>query len=670
MIDVLNPDGNPTLLILGPYPGKEELRRGKPFVGKSGKILRGSLSAWPGRVVLTNIRHRPNEEPNIEHVNRVINNYSPQHIITFGIDVYNHVRKIWGGPLENYENPASVLWRRGRRRAWVEGFKYLLYKLSGSPPKRVFVVDNTKIALDCETLSDPYFGFEIVALVTDSWEKVFFGPTDELKDLLKGSSVVGHNLIYDLIALQAKGVDISQVSSFDDTMVAYGVHRADGSRDLQVLSALEVGDILKDPPYKDWRKGKIPKEEFAKYCVEHARATLKLWSVISSRINRVPLYTSLYRQAIPVVSKMYRIDVDFDRLQIVRKYCETQMREALDALNNYAPINWNSHDQVSEYLLKNYPDLKLPTTEKSGKPSLRAPILNDLLKNKDIPEVCLLLKYRQAQKILTTYVENIEQRGAIYTTYNLVGTETGRTSSSNMNCQNIPKMIRWCCAAPEGYVYLNADLKSAEYAVGAYVSKDRFMISSLRSGDPHTYTARYLVGREPTEDERRSVKAITFGLMYLATPETISEYATRLGGSQDVYEAYYRWWELHDGYFKWVQRVSSDLRTKGFYQGPTGRIYRKLTPGSVTLQDIREVVNAVIQGSTSDFALKALIQLSYLNPVVFVHDSISFIVPVEKLEQVKGEIEEGMSNVLPGYLSAKVEASRSWGTWSPGEVAE
>ena len=109
----------------------------------------------------------------------------------------------------------------------------------------------------------------------------------------------------------------------------------------------------------------------------------------------------------------------------------------------------------------------------------------------------MVLEYRQLAKLKSNYVDSLpllaDSEGRVHTTFNQVGTATGRLSSTNPNLQNIPirtelgREIRAAFIAAPGRVLLSADYSQIELRLMAHFSEDPLLRAGIsdRAGHSH-----------------------------------------------------------------------------------------------------------------------------------------------------------------------------------------
>ncbi|HTW48907.1 MAG TPA: DNA polymerase I, partial [Acidobacteriaceae bacterium] len=193
-------------------------------------------------------------------------------------------------------------------------------------------------------------------------------------------------------------------------------------------------------------------------------------------------------------------------------------------------FNINSPKQLGDVLFNK---MGLPRPQKYGKGkviSTAQDVLEELAEHNAVPR--MVLEYRQLAKLKSNYADSLpllaDSEGRVHTTFNQVGTATGRLSSTNPNLQNIPirtelgREIRAAFVAPKGCVLLSADYSQIELRLLAHFSSDPLLTRAYQTGqDIHTLTAAEVFGvpAETMDKETRNrAKAVNFGIVYGISP--------------------------------------------------------------------------------------------------------------------------------------------------------
>ena len=345
-------------------------------------------------------------------------------------------------------------------------------------------------------------------------------------------------------------------------------------------------------------------------------------------------------------------------------------------------FNLNSPKQLSEIF---YNDLDYPIIKKTpkGAPSTDASVLQELSKDYELPKI--ILKYRELEKIRSTYVDGLipEVTGdsKIHTHFNLFGTATGRLSSEKPNLQNIPnktdlgQQIRDFFISKPSKKFVISDYSQIELRVLAHLSKDNEMTSILKNKDSdiHSETAARIFNTKLTDvspDMRRKAKEVNFGLIYGMESFGLSK---SLNISQKEAS------ELISSYFSQFPKI------KGFLDGVVDqaekdtytttllgrkRYIRELSSSNfqVKASGRRIAMNAPIQGTASDIMKIAMIKVSNKlskldgsNLLLQIHDELIVETKEVHLKKVKEivtkEMESALTLDVPLFVNTKISES-------------
>ncbi len=355
-------------------------------------------------------------------------------------------------------------------------------------------------------------------------------------------------------------------------------------------------------------------------------------------------------------------------------------------------FNINSPQQLSEILFEKL-GLK-GRVRKTGKGALStaAPELEKLAD--EHPIIDLILKYREVQKLKTTYIEPFpsfisKTNGRLHTTYNQTGTTTGRLASQEPNLQNIPvrtelgQEFRKAFIASPGYKLVSFDYSQLELRIAAHISKDEKMTAAFKRGeDIHTRTAAEIFGVKPEmvdKNMRRDAKVLNFGVLY---GMGILGFQRASGVSRE------RAREFIDRYlkeFSGVAKYMSEMKTKARRDGYVSTIFgrrrwfpeiRSSMPQMVN-QAERMAINMPIQGTAADLMKLSMIQISdFLHDdshqdgaflLLQVHDELLFEVKKDLVEKLSGKIRDIMENVykLDVPLVVDVKYGDNWANLEP-----
>ena len=292
----------------------------------------------------------------------------------------------------------------------------------------------------------------------------------------------------------------------------------------------------------------------------------------------------------------------------------------------------------------------------------------------DHPIITDILRYRELQKLVSTYVDNLpELVGSdekIHSTFLQTGTTTGRMASRDPNLQNIParseegRAIRKAFVADSGYRLVAIDYSQIELRIAAILSGDPNLIDIFKRGeDVHKGVALRVFGvnaEDVTENMRRQAKVINFGILYGMGVNALRQ---NLGGdttrqaAQEFLNAYFNTFTRLAEY---LEETKSFARQHGYTETILGR--RRHFPGIassvpfIRAQAERMAINAPIQGSQSDVIRTAMVRIhKYINELKLnedvrlllqVHDELIFEIKENKISAVVPTLLNLMTSVL------------------------
>ncbi len=350
-----------------------------------------------------------------------------------------------------------------------------------------------------------------------------------------------------------------------------------------------------------------------------------------------------------------RLTVDIDTLA-ERIYADSGHR-----------FNINSPKQLGDVLF-NRMDLPKPMKYGKGKVvSTAQDVLEELAER--FPIAALVIEHRQLQKLKSTYLDALPQladgEGRIHTTFNQVGTATGRLSSTNPNLQNIPtrtaigREIRTAFIAAPGNLLMSADYSQIELRLMAHFSQDPLLLDAYRTGkDIHTLTAAevFEVDAETMDKETRArAKAVNFGIVYGISPFGL---AAQLSIDQKVAKEYIeRYFDRYVGVRGFIDRTLDVVRREQAVRTHFGRVRPIPDIGSrnPNMRGFAErtAVNTPLQGTAADLIKLAMIALDHeiaarglkSRMTLQVHDELLFDVVPEEAEEMQSLVKHEMENV-------------------------
>ena len=515
-----------------------------------------------------------------------------------------------------------------------------------------------------------------------------------LQELFNKKAVVFHNAKFDLAFFEYHFN--FKFPHFEDTMLLhYLIDENPGTHGLKQLAIkyTKYGDYEK--PMYDWiadyRKqhgilkndfnwGDIPFEVMKLYAGMDAAVTYLLFEKfvkIKQNKRLAKVYDNILIPGCRFLTDIQDNGVPFDKLRLVKS--QSLMQQEIDdavaelykdpAISKFEKINgkdFNPNSTVQlRSLLFDFVGLN-PTGKKTGTGahSTDAEVLEALGEQSHIPG--LILNIRQKSKIKNTYLDKIlpqlDRDSRLRTGFNLHGTTSGRLSSSGkLNMQQLPRdnpIVKGCIKAAPGNKIVAMDLTTAEVYVAAILAKDKALMDVFKSGGNFHSTIAKKVFRLPCPVEevaekfstqRQAAKAVTFGIMYGAGANKISEQVTKDSGkpftrsdAQDVIDEYFNAFHKLKS---WIEENQMFIKQNGFIYSFFGRKRRlpnvASTDKGIQSHSIRSGLNFLVQSAASDINLlgaidmNAWIKANNKKARIFalVHDSILAEVPEDEVEE-------------------------------------
>jgi len=500
-----------------------------------------------------------------------------------------------------------------------------------------------------------------------------------IKPLLEDATQVicGQNLKYDINVLA--NYNIHWQAKIIDSMVQSYVLNSTASRhnmdalaqhylDYQTVKYIDIaGKGVKQLTFNQ-----VDIELASPYAAEDADITLRLAQHFSACLVLEPnlgkVYDTIERPLVPVLSRMERIGALVDakvlgeQSQVIGKRLIELERDAYELAGEV--FNLSSTQQLGAIL---YEKLGIPATKKTpkGKPSTAEAVLQELAQDYELPK--LLLQYRSLSKLKSTYTDKLPLEinpatGRIHTSYHQAVAATGRLSSSDPNLQNIPirsaegRQIRQAFVVPKGQVMVAADYSQIELRIMAHLSKDEGLLNAFATGqDVHKATAAEVFGvtvEQVSSDQRRSAKAINFGLIYGMSAFGL---AKQLGISRAQSQDYIgRYFTRYPGVQEYMDHTKAIAAEQGYVETIYGR--RLYLPDIKASNAIarqaaeRTAINAPMQGTAADIIKRAMVSVdawlasSGLNArmTMQVHDELIFEVDASQVNKLVVGIKSAM----------------------------
>jgi DNA polymerase-1 len=505
---------------------------------------------------------------------------------------------------------------------------------------------------------------------------------EHLKPLLEDPKrlKVGQNLKYDMSVLARYAIELRGIAH--DTMLESYVLDSTATRhDMDSLAkkyldhdTVHFEDIA-GKGAKQITFDQIPLEQAGHYAAEDADVTLRLHHVLWPRLESIPGMAKLYQDIevplIPILSRMERhgVRIDPDLLAVQSGELAKRIQEIETQAYETAGrrFNMGSPKQIGAIFFE---ELGLPVVAKTptGAPSTSEAVLEQLAADGHaLPD--LILQHRSLSKLRSTYTDKLRQMvnpetGRVHTSYHQAVAATGRLSSSDPNLQNIPirtdegRRIRRAFVAEQGNRLLAADYSQIELRIMAHLSGDERLLAAFASGlDIHRATAAEILGLEPdavTGEQRRSAKAINFGLIYgMSAFGLAKQLGIERGAAQEYVDRYF---QRYPGVKAFMERTRAQAREDRYVETLFGRrLY--LTEIGHSNQGRRAAaertaINAPMQGTAADIIKRAMIatddwiqsERPPVRMIMQVHDELVFEITADAVETAGARIRSMMES--------------------------
>jgi DNA polymerase-1 len=516
---------------------------------------------------------------------------------------------------------------------------------------------------------------------------------EKLKPLLESDEhkKVGQHIKYDMNVLANYGIEMKGIA-FDTMLESYVLNSTASRHDMDSLADRYLG--VKTVKFEDIAgKGKkqltfnqIELEQAGPYAAEDADITLRLHQAIDAQLSKdeklSKVFTEIEKPLIPVLSHIERNGALVDpkvlgeqSIELAARMIELE-REAYEIAGK--EFNLASPKQLQQILFE---EQGVPVIKKTpkGAPSTAEDVLQELALEYPLPK--RILEHRSLSKLKSTYTDKLPlminpRTQRIHTSYHQAVTATGRLSSTDPNLQNIPvrtqegRRIRHAFIAPKGYKIVAADYSQIELRIMAHLSQDKGLLEAFSKGaDIHSATAAEVFKvdlNEVSSDQRRSAKAINFGLIYGMSAFGL---AKQLGISRKEAGQYI---EHYFATYPGVQNYMDDVRTKAQEQGYVETIFgRRLYLPEIKAKNAmrrqaaeRTAINAPMQGTAADIIKRAMVSVDNwlagadydVRMIMQVHDELVFEVREDQVDAFVDEVKQQMSGAADLDVPLLVEA--------------
>ena len=494
---------------------------------------------------------------------------------------------------------------------------------------------------------------------------------EQLKPILANPSVIkvgfdlkhiDHVLKNYRINLQPVKNDV-HLASYVTNSVATKHHLPQITRNYLELTPIDINNLLGKG------RGKLsPKQvalsDYALYAAQKADHVLRLSATLQKSLisdgHLLGLYQYYELPLIEVLNKVERNGIRVDAVALAKhskqlgKQIEKLQLQVFDIAGE--EFNLGSPKQLQTIF---YEKLELPILKKTktGQPSTAEPVLQELAKDYELPK--LILEHRSLSKLKSTYTDKLpleinKGTGRIHSSFQQAVAATGRLSSTEPNLQNIPirtaegRRVRQAFICDPGNKMLAADYSQVELRIMAHLSQDKGLLSAFSNAqDVHKATAADVFGialDEVSIDQRRSAKAINFGLIYGMSAFGLANQLNISRGEAAEYVD--RYFEKYPGVRKYMDETQALADEKGYVETLFGR--RLYLPdihagnGMLRKAAQRTAINAPMQGTAADIIKRAMIDIDHwlamgeldARMLLQVHDELVFEVSEKDLEQL------------------------------------
>mgnify|MGYP003643451422 FL=1 len=517
---------------------------------------------------------------------------------------------------------------------------------------------------------------------------------EQLKPLLESKTVakVGQNLKYDANVLSHYGIAMQGIT-FDTMLESYCLNSVATRHNMDALAEKYLGyktvhfEDIAGKGAKQLTFNQIDIEKAGHYAAEDADITLRLHQAIYPQLAKVPSQLSVFDEIemplLPVLARMeqHGVLIDCDMLDQQSQSIGTRLSELEIEAHNLAgkSFNLSSPKQLQVILFE---ELKIPVIKKTpkGAPSTAEEVLQELALDYPLPKV--ILENRGLSKLKSTYTDKlpllvVPKTNRVHTSYHQAVTATGRLSSTDPNLQNIPirseegRKIRLAFIAPPEHKIVAIDYSQIELRIMAHLSDDPGLVKAFSEGkDVHKATAAEIFAvplDEVTSEQRRSAKAVNFGLIYGMSAFGL---AKQLNVPRHTAQAYMdKYFERYPNVSQYMEDTRQKATEKGYVETLFGR--RLYLPDIKAKNAMRKkaaeraAINAPMQGTAADIIKKAMLAVDAwileqndqrIKMTMQVHDELIFEIHQDIVEATTASLVDIMNNAITMSVPLIAEA--------------
>ncbi|MGD8546488.1 MAG: DNA polymerase I [Thiohalophilus sp.] len=514
---------------------------------------------------------------------------------------------------------------------------------------------------------------------------------EQLRPLLEDpkQAKLGQHIKYDMNVLARYDIRLEGVA-FDSMLESYVLESTATRHDMDTLALKYLGH--KTIHYEDVAgKGakqvtfdQVEIEPASEYAAEDADITLRLHQTLWPKLEAIPSLAKVFKQIeiplIPVLARMEQrgVKLDVAMLNKQSRKLSKRIEELEKAAHESAGESFNlgSPKQLQSLLFEKQ---GLPVISKTakGQPSTAESVLQELAeRGYELPS--LVLEWRGLSKLKSTYTDKLPEMinpdtGRVHTSYQQAVAATGRLSSTEPNLQNIPvrseegRRIRQAFVPEPGFRMLAADYSQIELRIMAHLSGDKGLLDAFKQGeDIHRATAAEVFGVElekVSSEQRRSAKAINFGLIYgMSAFGLARQLGIERGEAQQYVDLYF---SRYPGVKQYMDNIRETAREQGYVETVFGRrLYLpEINTSNHTRRQYAErtAINAPMQGTAADIIKRAMVSLDEvietkqlpISMIMQVHDELVFEIKDGAVDDASKIIRDNM--VSAAELSVPLE---------------
>ena len=509
---------------------------------------------------------------------------------------------------------------------------------------------------------------------------------------------IGHNIKFDKNVLANHGITLNGVA-YDTMLESYVLNSVGTKHTIDALADHYLGhhtitlESIAGKGAKQLTFNQVGLAEAAPFAAENVDVIFRLHQVLWPQLVNAPELANVVSELeIPLSQVLARMEqtgvlIDSQKLAQQSQSLAERILSLEEAVHEMAgeAFNLGSTKQLQHILFEK---MNLPVIKKTpkGAPSTGEEVLQELALNYPLPKA--IMEYRGLTKLKNTYTDKLpklidHRTGRVHTSYQQAIAATGRLSSTDPNLQNIPirteegRKVREAFVARPGYKIVAADYSQIELRIMAHLSSDAGLLHAFANGlDVHKATAAEVFGVElenVTNDQRRSSKAINFGLIYgMSAFGLAKQLNIPRGDAQHYMDTYF---ERYPGVLQYMQDTREEAKAQGYVKTVFGR--RLYLPeitssnGARRAGAERAAINAPMQGTAADIIKLSMLAVDNwiqtqdqddICMIMQVHDELIFEIKEQKVDEFCTKIVALMENAvsLAVPLTVEFDVGENW----------